>query len=114
MSAFGNAAPSGLEVTAPGLEVVRSQHDIPAQQGLEVVPPQYETPYKHDDSKELNVSESGAKNRRICGLPVAGFWALIVIVAVVILGAAIGGGVGGGLAAQRKNNSDTASDSSAR
>ncbi|KAI1378994.1 hypothetical protein F4677DRAFT_355128 [Hypoxylon crocopeplum] len=49
------------------------------------------------------------KQRRILGLTVPLFWALIVII-VVILAGAIGGGIGGGLKAQQKSNVDASSD----
>ncbi|KAI8966421.1 hypothetical protein F5Y11DRAFT_309174 [Daldinia sp. FL1419] len=43
------------------------------------------------------------EKRRILGLTVPLFWAIVVII-VVVLAAALGGGIGGGLAAQRKSN----------
>ncbi|KAK3667324.1 hypothetical protein LTR22_001840 [Elasticomyces elasticus] len=65
-------------------------------------------------SKELPYS-----TRRICGLSLMAFWALIIVVSIVVVGAAVGGGVGGSLASKSgshnnggdtyKNGSNTAS-----
>lgn len=46
----------------------------------------------------------GSARRRILGLSVPVFWALVVTL-IVVLAAGIGGGVGGGLSAQRKSAS---------
>ncbi|KAI0098148.1 hypothetical protein GGR51DRAFT_436068 [Nemania sp. FL0031] len=55
---------------------------------------------------EAQTAGSSHKGRRILGLSIPVFWAVIITL-VVVLAAAIGGGVGGGLSAQRKSTSQS-------
>lgn len=77
---------------------------------IHAAPPK-EYPVNHIDFEEepqtparTESQVAGSARRRILGLSVPVFWALIVTL-VVVLAAGIGGGVGGGLSAQRKSAS---------
>ncbi|KAK4890522.1 hypothetical protein LTR27_010803 [Elasticomyces elasticus] len=54
---------------------------------------------------EPHQKERPNSTRRICGLSLMAFWALIVVVTIVVVGATVGGGVGGSLASKSGSRS---------
>ncbi|KAI1504935.1 hypothetical protein F5X99DRAFT_370322 [Biscogniauxia marginata] len=74
--------------------------------------PATDSPLGSDAATTVGGAKNVDERRRILGLTVPVFWALVLGV-VIILAAGIGGGIGGGLMAQQqKSNSDIASGSS--
>ncbi|KAJ8110747.1 hypothetical protein ONZ43_g5793 [Nemania bipapillata] len=119
-----------MDLTSP-----RSRSSLHQQQqaGLEVVPPEtglyplptpapfYSTPGEASPkggpadiesrgqgsiADRSQGKDTGSARRRILGLSIPVFWAVIVTL-FVVLAAGIGGGVGGGLSAQRKSVSES-------